>query len=430
MTHSTERTPPEDPFDFARFADPYPGYRRAREAAPLCWSQALWSWVLTRHVDVKAALADPRLSAAMTRDVQAAQLSPELREALRPVDELLGRWVLFRDNPDHRRLRLALTTAFNPALIEALAPRVQAIADDLIDALRGRGEVDLVEDFALRLPARVIAELLGMPGGDHHRFQPWVHTIALYFAIGSLGDHVTIGELRGTVEQMAEHMREVVEDHRRSPRSDVVGRLLAFEHEGQRLSETEILSQCMLLVHGGYESTMNTITSGMLHLLRDPSQAALVRDAPALASSAVEEAMRFEPAFQFVVRVASEDLEIAGRRIERGQQVVCALGAANRDPVQFTDPERFDVRRRPNAHIAFGSGPHFCVGAALARMEGQIAIKTLLRRLPDLRLATDAPAWRFAVGVRSLEKLPVTISTVLPRLDADGATAASPEAAA
>lgn len=217
MPASTDPPVTDDPFDFARHADPYPGYRRVRETTPVYWSELLHGWVLTRYGDVKAALTDSRLSAALTREVQAAQLSEELRLQLAPVDELLGRWALFQDDPAHQRIRAALLGAFEPRLMARLQQRVRAIADELVDAAEERGELDLVEDFALQLPARVIAELLGMPDGDAHRFQPWVHTIATYFAIGSLGDVVTIAALRETVEQMAGYMREIVDEHRRNP---------------------------------------------------------------------------------------------------------------------------------------------------------------------------------------------------------------------
>ncbi|HEY8022183.1 MAG TPA: cytochrome P450 [Thermoanaerobaculia bacterium] len=408
----------DDPFNFARYADPYPNYRRVRETTPVYWSQLLGGWVLTRHADVKAALVDKRLSAARARDAQSAQLSEDLRRQLAPVDELLRRWALFQDNPDHRRIRQALSGAFTSGLLEQLRQRVQEIADGLIDAVRGRREMDLVADFALRLPAMVIAQLLGMSSGDSERFQRWVHTIALYFAIGSLGSAETIAALRETVEEMADYMRAIVDDHRRAPRDDLIGKLLGSGTQDEPLSEVEILSQCMLLLHGGYESTMNTISSGMLHLLRDPDQRRLCVEDPGLAGAAVEEALRYEPAFQFVVRAAAADLDVGGeaggQAIQAGQQVVCVLAAANRDPAQFADPERFDIRRDPNPHLSFGYGPHFCIGAALARMEGQIAFNTLLRRLRDLRLAIDTPQWRPAFGVRSLETLPVTFSTVGP----------------
>lgn len=413
MPTSIDTPVSDDPFDFAKHADPYPGYRRVRETNPVYWSGLLHSWVLTRYGDVKAALTDSRLSAAMTRDAQAAQLSEDLRHRLAPVDEILGRWALFQDDPAHHRIRLALHGAFTPRLMAQLQPRVRAIADELLDAAKDRGELDLVADFALQLPARVIAELLGMPHGGADRFQPWVHTIATYFAIGSLGNVATIDALCDTVEQMAGFMREIVAEHRRHPtghpEGDLIGSLLAFEHEGEQLREVEILSQCMLLLHGGYESTMNTIGSAMLHILRDPQLRA-----PELAAGAVEETLRYEPAFQFVVRVATEDLELGGHPIGRGQQVVSVLGAANRDPEQFTDPERFDPRRQPNHHLGFGYGPHFCVGAQLARMEAKIALETLLGRLEGLELATDTPAWRPAFGVRSLETLPVRFTRVAP----------------
>lgn len=404
----------DDPFNFAKLADPYPSYRRVRETTPVYWSQLLHSWVLTRHADVRAALTDGRISAARTRDVQAAQLSEELRQKLAPVDELLGRWVLFQDNPAHRRLRQALTSALTPGLVEGLRPQVQRLADGLIDAARGRAEMDLVADFALRLPAMVIAELLGVSSGDADRFQGWVHTIALYFAIGSLGNPETVGALCATVEEMAGYMRAIVDDHRKSPRNDLIGSLISAAPGDDQLSEVEILSQCMLLLHGGYESTMNTISSGMLHLLANPDQQRLCAEDPGACAGAVEEALRLEPAFQFVARVATADLEIGGQPIMANQQVVCVLGAANRDPAQFPDPDKLDIRRQPNPHVSFGYGPHFCIGAALARMEVQVAFTTLLRRLRDLRLVNDTPRWRPAFGVRSLETLPVAFSAVEP----------------
>lgn len=401
----------QDPFNFAIHADPYPNYRRVRETTPVYWSDLLGSWMLTRYADIKAALTDPRLSSAKTREVQTAQLSADLRRQLAPVDDLLGRWVLFQDTPAHRRVRLALHTSLSPRVIEQLRPRIQSIADGLIDAARGRGEMDLVGDFAFRLPAMVISELLGAPGAEYERFPDWVHTLELYFVIGSLGNAEIVAALREAVDQMADYVRKIVEDHRRQPRDDLIGNLLAFEHEGERLSEVEILSQCMLLVHGGYESTMNTISSGMLHILSNPDQRRLLSQNPDLAGAAVEETLRYDPPFQFVVRGAATDLVIGGQPIAAGQQVICVLGAANRDPAQFDDPERFSIQRYPNPHLAFAYGPHFCVGASLARLEAQIAFNTLLRRLDDLQLAHDTQTWRRAFGVRSLETLPVRFSS-------------------
>jgi len=242
------------------------------------------------------------------------------------VDELLGRWALFQDNPDHRRIRQALTGAFTSSLMEQMRQRVQEIADGLIDAARGRGEMDLVADFALRLPAMVIAELLGMPSSDSERFQGWVHTIALYFAIGSLGNAETIAALRETVEQMSDYMREIVDDHRRAPKDDLIGSLIRTESQDEPLSEVEILSQCMLLLHGGYESTMNTISSGMLHILRDTDQRRLCAEDPGLSAAAVEEALRYEPAFQFVVLAAKLRRE-NGIDVSAGSRVMVTAGA-------------------------------------------------------------------------------------------------------
>lgn len=400
-----------DPFSPTMLADPYAQFHRVRETNPIYWSQFFGGWVLTRYADVKAALLDQRLSAALSREFQTMQLSDDLRRQLAPANEMLGRWVVFQDNPDHRRLRHVLVTAFTPRIMEQLRQRIQTLADELIDAIQGRGEADLVADFTLPLPLILITELLGASVSDAKLFQHWARAITMYFAIGSIGNAETIAVLNEAVEQMADYLRQIVDDRRRNPRGDLISNLIAEQEAGQ-LSEIELLSQCMIVLQGGHESTTDTMSSGLFHLLRNPDQYRLLREQPELAASAVEESLRYEPAFTMVTRVATEDLELGGQLIEAGQQVVCAFGAANHDPVQFPDPDRFDITRRPNPHLTFSHGPHFCIGAALARLQGQIAFNTVLRRLPDLKLVSEMPAWRQVWGPRSLETLPVTFTAV------------------
>lgn len=403
-------SPALDPFGPIMLADPYPHYRTIREETPVYWSSFFGGWVLMRYADVKAALSDPRLSSALTRTAQAAQLPASLRDRFAPVDEFLGLWLAFQDPPQHLRLRGLFTGAFTPRVVERLRQRVQSIADGLIDAVQARGEMDVVSDFSARMTVMVLTELLGAPLGDHELFRGWARVIGWYFAIGAIGNETTLPILDRTVHEMSDYLRTIVEDRRREPQDDLVSALIAAENEGNHLTDTELLSNGLLLLTAGHDSTANTISSGVLHLLQNPEQAQLLRDDPALAELAVEEAMRYEPTFQFVVRVATVDMEIGGQPIRAGEQVVLAISSANHDPAQFHEPARFDMRRRPNPHMSLGYGPHFCLGARLARMESEIAFNTLLRRLPDLRLASETPAWGEPFGARMLTTLPVTFT--------------------
>jgi hypothetical protein len=399
-----------DPFGPAMLDEPYPHYGRVREHSPIYWSPFLDSWVLTRYADVKAALFDTRLSAALTREAQTVQLAPHLRGQLKPANDVLGLWLVFQDHNVHRRLRQLFSAAFTPRIVEQLRGRIQALADALIDAQAARGEMDLAADFAVRLPVLVITELLGAPQGDYELFKNWSRTVGLYFAIGTLGSETTIAALNEATRQMMEYIGGLVAERRRAPQDDLITNLIAAEQQGDRLSETELIANCILMLHAGHHSTTATIGSGMLHLLRDADQRRLLVEQPELAESAVEEVLRCEPAFPMVVRAASVDLQLGGHTIRAGQQINLCLAAANYDPAQFVDPDRFDMRRHPNQHLTFGYGPHFCLGAPLARMETAIAYTTLLRRLPDLRLAQPTPIWETTYGMRALETLPVSFT--------------------
>lgn len=411
MTNPAVSLPPEiDPFRPVMLADPYSHYQRIREETPIYWSHFFGGWVLMRYADVKAALLDPRLSSALTRQAQAAQIPAALRGQFAPVDDFLGLWMVFQDPPQHRRLRQLFTSAFTPRMVERMRQRIQVIADDLLDAVYERGELDIVADFSSRLTVMVLTDLLGAPPRDYGLFRDWAHIIGWYFAIGAIGNEATLPILDRTVREMSDYLRAIVEDRRRAPRDDLVSALLAAEEQGSRLSDDELLSHGLLLLTAGHDSTANTISSGMFHLLRSPEQPRLLRDNPTLVELAVEEILRYEPTFPFLTRVATVDLEIGGLPIRAGEQVIAALGSTNRDPAQFPDPERFDIRRRPNQHITFGHGPHFCLGAPLARLELEIAFNTLLRRLPGLRLLDETPAWREEFGPRALTMLPATFT--------------------
>lgn len=404
-----------DPFGPAMLAEPYPHYHRVRDQSPIYWSPFLNGWVLMRYADAKAALLDPRLSSALTRTAQIEHLPAHLREMLVPTDTKLSRWLVYQDHADHRRLRQLFSAAFTPRIVQQMRDNIQMLTDNLIDAVVERGQMDLVADFAAPLPVMVITELLGAPQSNYALFKHWSTTVGMYFAIGVIGNETTIPLLNQVTEQMAAHIGELVAARRQEPRDDLITNLIAAEEQGSHLDETELIANCILMLHAGHHSTTATTASGMWHLLRTPDQLELLRAHPELAESAVEEVLRCETAFPLVVRAASTDMEMGGHAIKAGQQIYICLTSANYDPAQFPNPDQFDMTRRPNPHLALSHGPHFCLGAPLARMEMAIAFNTLLRRLPDLRLADPSPQWQTAYGMRALQTLPVVWTPELAR---------------
>lgn len=388
-------------------ADPYPFYHQLREHDPVHWNQVLGfgMWVLTRYPDVLFVLRDPRLSAQRrSAEVvqQALQLFPEAADAS-PLAR--ANTMLSCDPPDHTRMRTLVNKAFTPRAVEAMRPRVQAIVDSLLDAAQERGGMDIIADLAYPLPVIVIAEMLGVPPEDRDRFKRWSDDVVATI------EPVLSPEAQRRAQQasleLTEYFRGIVEQRRQDPRDDLLSALIAAEEQGDRLTEDELYATCILLLVAGNETTTNLIGNGMLALLRHPDQLQRLREDPSLLESAVEEMLRFESPVQLTARVALEDLEVGGRQVQRGQLLLALLGAANRDPAQFPDPDRFEIARRDNRHLAFGHGIHYCLGAPLARLEAQVAFRSLLARFPRLEPAFDAPQWRPAVTLRGLASLPV-----------------------
>ncbi|MFI5327243.1 MAG: cytochrome P450 [Candidatus Rokuibacteriota bacterium] len=391
-----------NPMDPAFVADPYPTYHRLRAEDPVHHS-ALGFWVLTRYPDVMTMLRDPRL----TKEPIAAFVAARFGMAVPPPG--LGLSMLDRDPPDHTRLRGLVSKAFTPKALESLRPGIQQIVDDLLADAAGRGQMDLIEEFAYPIPVRVICEMLGVPVRDHERFKGWGLDIARGLDAIMLPPDSEVGQRSVAGRRaLAEYFRELIAKRRASPRDDMLSALIAAEEAGDKLNEEELLATCILLLVAGHETTVNLIGNGTLALLRHPDQLQKLRENPGLIVTAVEELLRFDGPVQRTARIPSEDLTIGGRIIPKGEMVMPFLGAADRDPAQFPDPDRLDITRADNRHIAFGMGIHFCLGAPLARMEGQIAINTLLARLPKLALATDQPRFRQSLTLRGLQALPVS----------------------
>jgi cytochrome P450 len=388
-----------NPMDPAFVADPYPTYHRLRAEDPVHRSP-LGFWILTRYEDVVAALRDPRLG----KEAIAAFVAARFGAAVPAV----GLSMLDRDPPDHTRLRSLVSKAFTPRVVEGLRPHIQQIVDGLLDRVQGAGAMDLIEQFAYPLPVIVICELLGVPVEDHERFKGWSLDIARGLdSILLPPDSEVPRRSIASRTALADYFRELIVRRRAAPRADMLSALIAAEEAGDKLSEQELLATCILLLIAGHETTVNLIGNGTLALLRHPDQLRRLRESPALIGSAVEELLRYDGPVQRTARIPSEDVVIDGRTIGKGEMVMPFIGAADRDPAQFPEPDHLDIARTDNRHIAFGWGIHFCLGAPLARVEGQIAINTLVQRLPKLALATDAPEFRESLTLRGLKSLPV-----------------------
>jgi cytochrome P450 len=399
--------PRVDLFDPAFKADPYPTYARLRSSAPV-YRAALPDgrgvWLITRYEDVLAVLKDQRF----VKDWRGA-LTPEQLAQVPPIPEVmkpLSQNMLDTDPPDHERLRALVSKAFTPRLIERLRPRVQAISDGLLDAVQDRGEMDLIDDYAFPLPITVIAELLGVPAEDRNNFREWSDAAVSGNASQEYMEEILIPHMQA----FTDYLRALFKDKRANPADDLVSALVRAEEAGDRLSEDELLGMVFLLLVAGHETTVNLIGNGVLALLQHPDQLRKLKEDPSLIKPAIEELLRYDgPVETSTERFAREDVEIGGQVIPRGEMVLVVLAAADHDPERFSDPDDLDITRTDNRHLAFGKGIHHCLGAPLARMEGQIAISTLLRRMPNLRLKgpPESLSWRPGMILRGLRGLPV-----------------------
>jgi cytochrome P450 PksS len=387
-------------------ANPFPFYARLRAEEPVHrvdLPDGRQAWLVTRYDDVAAVLKDERFAKDMHNALTPEQLrkQPWLPEMFKP----LMRNMLDRDDPDHARLRALVHKAFTPGLVERVRGRVEALAEVLLDAVAKRGRMDLVRDYALPIPTTIIAEMLGVPVEDRHRFQRWSNVLVTMSG-------TTLGTLLAVVPvwRFMRYIRRLVRSRRAQPRDDLISALAQAEEGGVRLSEDELLAMIVLLLVAGHETTVNLIGSGTLALLEHPDQLEKLRRDPGLIRPAVEELLRFtSPVETGTERFARQDVTIRGVTIRRGEVVFAAIASANRDEAHFANPDKLDVTREPNKHLSFGLGAHYCLGAPLARLEGQIAINALLRRTPGLRLACALAAlrWRRGLVLRGLTALPV-----------------------
>lgn len=386
-------------------ANPYPLYHRLRTEDPVHWDPFLHAWVVTRYEDVVRVLH--HFSADRTPSPE--QLTSMGLSALNPVAQLMVRQMLFLDAPAHTRLRGLASVAFTPSRVERLRAHIQEIVDGLLDRVESAGQSDLIADLAEPMPAIVTAELMGVPVDDHKQLKSWSADFAEM--LGNFQHNPDrIPRVLRSVEEMTAYFRAAIREQHEHPRDGLIQALMSAEIEGSRLTEEEVIANVIVTMVGGQETTTNLIGNGLLSLLRHPGQLHKLREDSSLIPSAVEELLRYESPSQHTARLARDDVQMGGRLIRQRQAVIAVMGAANRDPQRFPDPDRLDITRKDNRHVAFGWAAHFCFGAPLARIEGQIAFETILRRLPRLALDPRPLVWRQNLGLRGLAALPVTFA--------------------
>ncbi len=389
--------------------DPYPVYARLREEAPVYFSAGYNGWLITRYDHVAAGFRDARLSAKRSGNL-VTKLPEAVRQRIEPLRRNLASWALLLDPPEHTRIRALINKAFAPRLVEGLRPRVEALVGGLLDAAAPAGQMDIVSDLADVLPLLVIGEVLGVPAEDRHRLKGWSNAIAAFLGTGRPSLEVAESTLLAVVE-LEDYFRGAIARRRKQPGNDLLSQLLLAEEQGAILGEQELLSTCCMLLFGGHETTKNFIGNGLLALLRHPAEREALRASPALLGPAVEELLRYDPPVHWMSRAALEDIALEGATIAKGDRVFLMLGAANRDPAYFRDPDQLDIHRADVRHFSFGLGVHYCVGAALARLEAQAAFGTFLRRFPDARLTSAPLRWRQTPGFRGLESIVVELGT-------------------
>jgi pimeloyl-[acyl-carrier protein] synthase len=383
-------------------ANPYPLFRRLRTEDPVHWDPFLHTWVVTRYADVLEVLHTFSANRTHTPEkLQAMGLSQ-----MGPLAQLMVKQMLFMDPPAHTRLRALASYAFSPARVAVLRSHIREIVNRLLDEVQKKGQMDLIADLAEPLPGIVTAEMLGVPLSDRHQLKDWSADFAEMLGNFQHNPEHAPRMLR-TVQNMTAYFRDRVRELKDIPREGLVHSLMTAEVDGDRLTEEEVVANSIVTMVGGQETTTNLIGNGVLTLLRNPGEMEKLQNDQSLIPTAVEEMLRYESPSQHTGRLAPEDVELGGKVIRKGQAVMAVMAAANRDPERFPDPDRFDVARADNRHLAFGYAAHFCFGAALARVEGQEALEAIVRRLPSLESQPGTLVWRNNLGLRGLTALPV-----------------------
>lgn len=387
-------------------ADPYPFYAELRAQDPIHWDETMGFWVLTRYVDIASVYADTRFSRAQGLRRGFERLPEAEQRIAEPVYHSFSKTMFYSDPPYHTRLRGLVNNAFTPNAVEQMRPYVQQTVDVLLDGVQGKGEMDAIREVAHPLPIMVIAQMLGLPAEERLRFKQWSDD--LFAILGSVPHAPELMERAAhSLAELTEYLTALSEARRQQPQSDLISALVGVVEKGERLTQEEFIANVTILLSAGHETTSNLIGNGLLALLRNPDQLQKLRENPDLIFSAIEEMMRYDNPVQIAYRSAAEDVEIGGKWIRKGDLVNSILAAGNRDPERFSDPDRFDITRNEGRHLGFGLGIHFCIGAPLVRLEAQIAFSTILRRFPEIRLATNSWDWQEHPIFRGVKSLPL-----------------------
>lgn len=391
-------------------ANPYKIYDHLRTTAPLHWADKfrMGAWLVPRYADVMAGLHDARLSSQRSHNLTAA-LPVDVQHEFSQFNQIFSKWMLFLDPPQHSRLRKLVNKEFTPQMIQRLRPSIQRVVNTLLDHAARHQEIEFMSEFANPLPVRVIAAMLGIPGEDQADFQKWSDDLADFF--GNATARVDIARrAQNSLINLTEYFRARLPERRQNLGDDLISLLLRVEEEGEVLTVEELLAQCTLLLVAGHETTRNLIGNGLLALLQHPDQYAKLKENPGLMHLAVREFARYDSPVQFSGRAATTDFSWFGQEIRKGQTVILLLGSANHDPEKFSNPAKLDIARDEGMPLSYGHGAHYCLGAALAQFETEIAFTTLLERAPDLRMLDDEPAWRANLSFRGLSRLRVAAS--------------------
>ncbi len=385
-------------------ANPYPLYHRLRAEKPVAWVEGMHSWLLTRFDDINDVLRDGKtFSSARGQDALAKADNPAAQAMVKSRSNSM----LNADGTQHARLRALVSKAFSPKTVEAMRPRIQELVDGMLDKVAANGRMDVMEDLAFPLPVTVIAAMLGIPAEERERFKDWSDKITILANPGPSIKPQHIEQAVAAYGELTEYLRGIVARLKLTPDTSLLAAMAAAEEAGEKLNETELYANAVTLLNAGHETTTNLIGNGTRALLKNPDQFEALKSNPDLVENAVEELLRFDSPVQFTSRIATEDVTVGGQAIAAGQSLVCVLGAANRDPSHFNDPDKLDLTRSNLKHVAFGFGPHYCLGASLARIEGQVVFSTLAKRFPNMKIDGADPVYRENFNLRGLTALHV-----------------------
>ncbi|WP_292794707.1 cytochrome P450 [Nostoc sp. NMS7] len=414
-TQNTDKRELAKAFKFNLFdpkfnANPYPTYHRLRSEDPVHRYFVGGDWIVTRYADVKAVLksgcvrTDDRPKSIQERN----KYLQDKGKNLNTLAYTTSRFLFYMNPPDHTRLRALVSKSFSPVVVERMRPRIQEIVHELLDKVRHQGSMDIVADLASPLSVSVISRLLGIPKEAQQQLHQWTNVLSrILDPLVSLEEYAAMNK---ATKEIQEYLSTLIAEREKDPQEDLISNLITAKEQNDRLSQNEILAICTLLFGAGEETTGNTIGNGMLALLQHPNQMEKLKREPTLIPSAVEEVIRYDSAIQMLTRIATDNLEIGNQTIKAGEKIVLCLGAANRDPAQFSEPDELNINREQNQHVAFADSIHYCLGAALARVETQIAINTLVQKFPDLKLKSNKLEWKKSIVIRGLNALPISFT--------------------